>query len=82
MIILTRTLRNVGFATVASAALPVGLRISTATAKSGFDAMAKAAVNSDSKLLKDLADTAENMENDNPFQNSQFAPAQNILKDC
>ena len=70
-------LRNVGFATVASAALPVGLRISTATAKSGFDAMAKAGrANSDSKLLKDLADAAENMENDNPFQNSQFAPAQ------
>ena len=70
-------LKNVGFSTVASAALPVGVRVSLSTAKSGFDVIASTGrANSDSKLLKDLADAAENMENDNPFQNSQFAPAQ------
>ena len=70
-------IRNVGFAAAGSAALPVGFRVTTATAKSGFNVLAKAGkANKDSQFLETAAREAEEFEADNPFVDSQFARSQ------
>lgn len=70
-------IRNVGFAAVGSAALPVGFRVTVDTAKGGFNVLAKAGkANKDSQFLEKAAKEAEEFEADNPFVDSQFARSQ------
>lgn len=70
-------IRNVGFAAVGSAALPVGFRVTVDTARGGFNAIAKAGkANKDSQFLERAARDSEEFEADNPFVDSQFARSQ------
>jgi|DEB0MinimDraft_6_1074348.scaffolds.fasta_scaffold00171_3 hypothetical protein len=70
-------LKNVSINAVASAGIGVGVKISMDGAKSGYNALFKSGkANKDSEALASLAESAEELEADNPFQNAKQPEAQ------